>query len=53
MTCFGVIAAYLLGFAIDDSEEDQIMWRLLIGFPIIPCTLSIAGIKFLYPFDRI
>ena len=53
MTCFGVIAAYLLGFAIIENEGDEITWRLLIGFPILPCLISIVGFKFIYPFDRI
>lgn len=44
LTCLGVTAAYLLGFIIIDDQEDQIRWRLMIGFPIIPCVLTIIGL---------
>ena len=41
LTCYGVIFAYALGFIIDqDDKDDEIRWRILVGFPIIPCVTS-------------
>lgn len=53
MACLGVMVAYLLGFSIIEDKEDQIVWRIIIGFPIIPSLLSIFGFKIFFPFDRI
>ena len=53
LTCLGVAAAYLLGFIISDDRDDQIRWRLMIGFPILSCVLTIVGLKCFFPFDRL
>jgi MFS family permease len=53
LTCLGVITAYALGFIITEDKNDQIRWRILIGFPILPCLLSIVSLKWLFPYDRL
>lgn len=54
LTCYGVIFAYCLGFMIDqDDKDDEIRWRILVGFPILPCILSIFSLKWLFPYDSL
>lgn len=51
LTCYGVIFAYVLGFIVDQDKDDEIRWRIMVGFPIIPCILSIVSLKWLFPYD--
>lgn len=51
LTCFGVITAYSLGFIIQLDREDEIRWRILVGFPLIPSIISIISLKWLFPYD--
>ena len=54
LTCYGVIFAYALGFIIDqDDKDDEIRWRILVGFPIIPCLISIVSLKWVFPYDSL
>jgi len=53
LTCLGVITAYLFGYLITEDTEDDMIWRILIGFPIIPSTIAIIGFCFYFPYDRI
>lgn len=50
-TCFGVITAYILGFLINQDPEDEIRWRVLVGFPMIPSLISIVSLTWLFPYD--
>lgn len=51
--CTGVIFAYFIGFFITDDKEDEIRWRVMIGFPLLPCIVSIVGLTWFFPFDRL
>lgn len=53
LTCMGVIFAYALGFFIKDDPSDEMVWRVLVGFPILPSLLAVVGFTWIYPFDRI
>lgn len=53
LTCYGVILAYALGFIIDQDKDDEIRWRILVGFPIIPSLLSIVSLKWIFPYDSL
>lgn len=54
LTCYGVICAYCLGFIVNqDNSEDEIRWRILVGFPILPSILSIISLKWLFPYDSL
>jgi MFS family permease len=53
LTCFGVITAYTLGFIITEDKADEIRWRILVGFPILPCLLSIVSLLWIFPYDRL
>ena len=51
LTCYGVITAYILGFLINQDKNDEIRWRILVGFPMIPSILSIISLAYFFPFD--
>jgi MFS family permease len=53
LTCYGVITAYSLGFLIGDDPDDELSWRLLVGFPMLPCLLSIVSLQWLFPYDTL
>ena len=53
MTCVGVIIAYVLGFFITEDGSDEVVWRVLVGFPIVPCLISVVTFTWIFPFDRI
>jgi SP family sugar:H+ symporter-like MFS transporter len=53
MICLGVIAAYLVGFFIPEDKEDELLWRLVVGFPILPSLICIVGFMWLFPFDSL
>ena len=51
LTCYGVITAYSLGFLIGQDKDDELWWRVVVGFPIIPCLLSIISLIWLFPYN--
>ena len=53
LTCYGVITAYLIGFAINQDKTDEIRWRILVGFPMLPSVLSILSFKYYFPYDTL
>lgn len=53
LTCYGVITAYSLGFLVGQDRDDQVMWRVLVGLPIIPSLLSIISLQWLFPYDSL
>lgn len=53
LTCYGVLFAYGLGFIIEQDKDDEIRWRILVGFPILPSLLSIVSLTWLFPYDSI
>jgi MFS family permease len=53
MICLGVITAYLVGFFIPEDKDDEVLWRLVVGFPILPSLVSIVGFMWLFPFDNL
>ena len=53
LTCYGVITAYALGFLINQDKNDEIRWRILVGFPMVPSILSMISLKWFFPFDTL
>lgn len=48
----GVLGSSLLGFLIIDPQiNDDIYWRIFLGFPILPLILRVLSLKFVYPYD--
>lgn len=53
LTCYGVVGAYLLGFLVQQSKEDEFYWRIIVGFPILPSLIGIISLKWIFPYDCI
>lgn len=53
LTCCGVITAYLFGYLITEDKSDELIWRILVGFPILPSSIAIVGFYAVCPYDRL
>jgi MFS family permease len=53
MIGLGMIFAYLINFILIQDIRDQIRWRILLGFPLLPTIMRILFFQFYFNFDTI
>jgi MFS family permease len=53
MIGLGMIFAYLINFILVQDIRDQIRWRILLGFPLLPTILRVLFFQYYFNFDTI